>query len=306
MKAILCERVGADLGEGPQLFPDGSIRWVDLLRGLVYRKHGDDSVIEHSYAYEVSKVLPWQGGSIALTREGIELRDTAYDKVAQIPLPLSHIRGRCSDGTVLPDGSLALGIVDRGLLSGAGALVSVGTDCEMREVVAGCSIPNGIATLESQESVVWTDSATNTLTLFQWTQARGLHSPREWAHIPPSMGTPDGLVADSTGGVWVAMWGGGSVIHVSHRGDIDTVIDVGTPYPTALAFDTEENLVITSAAIIYRESREPVPSGAGDLWCLEAAQHGTRGIPPVPSRLTASDALSFTDPQELQVKINNN
>jgi len=306
VKARLCERIGADLGEGPQLFPDESIRWVDLLRGLVYRKQGGDSILEHSYPYEVSKILPWQGGSIALTREGIEFRDSAYDKVSRIPLPSSHIRGRCSDGTVLPDGSLAVGIVDRDLRPGAGALVTVGTDFEIREVLGDCSIPNGIATLASQESVVWTDSATNTLTLFQWTQARGLHSPREWVQIPLSMGKPDGLVADSTGGVWVALWGGGSVIHVSHRGSIDAVIDVGTPYPTAIAFDAEDNLVITSAAVIFRENKKPVPIGAGDLWFSEAPEHGTHGIPPVPSRLATHDALDFTDARKLPAKTNNN
>jgi len=182
VKAQLWERVGADLGEGPQLFHDGSIRWVDLLRGLVYRKQGDDSVLEHSYPYEVSKVLPWQEGFIALTREGIELHNSNFDKVSRIPLPSAHIQGRCSDGTVLPDGSLALGIVDRNLRSGAGALVSVGTDCEVRAVIRDCSIPNGIATLASQESVVWTDSATNTLTLFQWTRARTTFTTRVGAH----------------------------------------------------------------------------------------------------------------------------
>ena len=306
MKAQLYERVGADLGEGPQLFPDASIRWVDLLRGLVYRKQGDNSVLEHSYPYEVSKILPWQGGFIALTREGIEFRDSANDKFSRIPLPSSHIRGRCSDGTVLPDGSLAVGIVDRDLRPGAGALVTVGTDCEIREVLGHCSIPNGIAALASQDLVVWTDSATNTLTLFQWSQARGLHSPREWVRIPMLMGKPDGLVADSTGGVWVALWGGASVIHVSQEGIIDAVIEVGTPYPTAIAFDAEDNLVITSAAVIFRENKEPVPGGAGDLWFLEASEHGTHGIPPVPSRLAFQDAIDFTDARKRPVKTNNN
>jgi sugar lactone lactonase YvrE len=306
VKAQLWERVGADLGEGPQLFHDGSIRWVDLLGGLVYRKRGDDSVLEHSFPYEVSKVLPWQEGFIALTRQGIELHDSNSDKVSRIPLPSSHIQGRCSDGTVLPDGSLALGIVDCHLRSGAGALVSVGIDCEVRDVIRNCSIPNGIATLASQDSVVWTDSATNILTLFQWTPARGLHSPREWVHIPLSMGKPDGLVADSTGGVWVALWGGGSVVHVSHRGTIDTVIDAGTPYPTAIAFDAEDNLVITSAAIIFRENKEPVPFGAGDLWRLEASQHGTHGIPPVLSRLTIQEALDLAHARKCQAKTDNN
>ena len=283
MRAELYEKRGADLGEGPQLFPDGSLRWVDLLRGEIYRKSEGRSALERSYPYEISKVLPWEGGELALTRYGIEAVDRTHTPVFTVPLIASHERGRCSDGTVLPDGSIALGIVDRELRPGRGSLVSVGTDCQVRVITRGCTIPNGIASLASGESVIWTDSATKMLTLLEWSESTGLHSPRPLVHIPDSVGTPDGLVADSSGGAWVAMWGGGAVLHVSKEGDIDETIEVGTPFPTALTFDADDNLIITTGAIVFREQSLPVPPGAGDLWIVAARDHGTRGLPPVNS-----------------------
>jgi sugar lactone lactonase YvrE len=283
MRAELYEKRGADLGEGPQLFPDGSLRWVDLLRGEIYRKSAGPSALERSYPYEISKVLPWEGGELALTRYGIEAVDRTHTPVFTVPLIASHERGRCSDGTVLPDGSIALGIVDRELRPGRGSLVSVGTDCQVRVITRGCTIPNGIASLASGESVIWTDSATQMLTLLEWSESTGLHSPRPLVHIPDSVGTPDGLVADSSGGAWVAMWGGGAVLHVSKEGDIDETIEVGTPFPTALTFDADDNLIITTGAIVFREQSLPVPPGAGDLWIVAARDHGTRGLPPVNS-----------------------
>lgn len=220
-------------------------------------------------------------------------------------LPAGHASGRCSDGTVLPDGSIAMGIVDRDLRAGRGSLVTVETDCQMREVMSSCTIPNGIATLASQEDVVWTDSATNTLTLFTWNPAKGLHSGREWVQLPESLGTPDGLLADSSGGVWVAMWGGGRVIHVSSEGVIDATIEVGTPYPTAIAYDAHDNLVITTAAIMFREQSTPVPPGAGDLWWVEAHVHETSGLPPVIARLSPTSRDADKKPENPPTELDN-
>jgi len=293
MRAELYEHVGADLGEGPQLFPDGSMRWVDLIRGEVYRKGEGPSALERSYPYEISKVLPWEGGELALTRLGVEAVDATHRQVFRLPLTASLEQGRCSDGTVLPDGSIALGILDRDLRPRRGSLVSVGKDCQVREVVRECTIPNGIASLASGDKVVWTDSATHMLTLLEWSESTGLHSPQPFAHFPDSVGTPDGLVADSSGGVWVAMWGGGAVVHVSEEGVIDDTIEVGTPFPTAVAFDAQNNLLITTGAVVFREQSLPVPPGAGDLWTVAARDHGTRGLPPVTALLSAKNATSF-------------
>jgi sugar lactone lactonase YvrE len=293
MRAELYEKRGADLGEGPQLFPDGSMRWVDLFRGEVYRKSEGPSVLERSYPYEISKILPWEGGELALTRYGIEAVDFTHKPVFTLPLVASQERGRCSDGTVLPDGSIALGIVDRDLRPGRGSLVSIGIDCQVQIITGNCTIPNGITPLASGESVIWTDSATHMLTLLEWSAPTGLHSPRPFVPIPDTLGTPDGLVADSSGGVWVAMWGGGAVLHVSKDGDIDETIDVGTPFPTAVAFDAEDNLIITTGAIVFREQSLPRPPGAGDLWIVAAKDHGTRGLPPVTSLLSTKGATSL-------------
>jgi sugar lactone lactonase YvrE len=266
------------------------MRWVDLARGEVYRKSEGPSALERSWPYEISKVLPWQGGELALSRHGIEAVDITRKPVFTIPLTTSLERGRCSDGTVLPDGSIALGILDRDLLPGRGSLVSIGTDCSVREVIGGCTIPNGIAPLSSGDKVVWTDSATQMLTLLDWSASTGLHSPRPFVQIPESVGVPDGLIADSSGGVWVAIWGGGAVLHISEDGVIDETIEVGTPFPTAVAFDAHDNLLITTGAIVFREQSLAVPPGAGDLWIVPAGEHGTRGLPPLASRLSTRAA----------------
>lgn len=289
MKAELYAAVGADLGEGPQLFPDGTLRFVDLLRGNIYRVDHETTRLWGSLPYEVSRVLPWKRGELALTRMGVETLNETVRTRLSIPLTFPHGNTRCSDGTVLPDGSLALGIVDRELRPGMGSLITIGHDCSVKKIVNECAIPNGIATLASGHAVAWTDSPTQTLTLLDWSESAGLSSPRPWVTISDSWGVPDGLVADSSGGVWVALWGGGVVIHVSQEGVIDNTIDVGTPYTTAVAFDAQDNLLITTGSIVFREQGLPVPPGAGDVWIVPASDHGTRGLPPVTALLSFLD-----------------
>jgi sugar lactone lactonase YvrE len=289
VRAELFATVGADLGEGPQLFPDGILRWVDLVRGNIYRVDNDTTRLEGSLPYEVSKVLPWHRGELALTRIGVETLDETAQTRLSIPLTSPEGNARCSDGTVLPDGSIALGIVDRELRPGMGSLITISHDCSVKEIVSDCTIPNGIATLASGHTVAWTDSPTHALTLLDWSNSAGLNSPRPWVTISDSRGVPDGLVADSSGGVWVAMWGGGVVLHISEEGVIDDTIEVGTPYTTSVAFDAQNNLLITTGSIVFREEGLPVPPGAGDVWIVSASEHGTQGLPPVTALLSILD-----------------
>jgi sugar lactone lactonase YvrE len=187
----------------------------------------------------------------------------------------SHLRG--SDGAALPDGSLAFGVLDRDLAPGRGALLWRSVTGQVRVIREGATIPNGIAVLADGARVAWTDSPTRTLTMFDLDPVAGLVEPRPFARLPERWGVPDGLCADVDGGVWVAMWGGGCILHVSGEGDIDGVVDVGTPYVTSCAFTADDVLVITTAAVALPDAERRMDRGAGGLWTLSAVAHGTRG-----------------------------
>jgi len=206
MHAELREPVRALLGEGPQLFPDGSLRWVDLLRGQVYIRTAGRSRLIATHPHEVSKVLPWSGGHLALTRAGLDA--VTRDGVTAWSLDLTGGDDslRCSDGTVLPDGTIAVGIVDRDLSPGRGQLVRVLSDGEIIRVVEHATIPNGIDVTPDGTALVWVDSPTRTLVRLAIDPHDGsLGAPRSWVVLPHEWGVPDGLCSDDRGGVWVAM-----------------------------------------------------------------------------------------------------
>lgn len=273
MDAELVANVGAELGEGATLFPDGSVWWVDLLVGRTYRWHDGVNEVGPVFPHEVAKVLPGMDYPVLVGREYVQSLGPDREQLAPIASSSAHLRG--SDAAVLPDGSLVFGVVDLDLKPGRGSLRWL-RGGEVTTVVDEATIPNGIAVMPDGRSVVWTDSPTNRLDLFDIDEREGLVNRRPFAQIPSEFGVPDGLCVDSEGGVWVAMWGGGSVLRFTAGGLIDVELDIGVPHVTSCAFDTDDALIVTTASVaLSPENRHRYPS-AGGLFRVDRSVHGHR------------------------------
>ena len=274
MVAELVANVGAELGEGATLFPDGSLWWVDLLAGRTYRWF--DGVNEEGpvFPHEVAKVLPGTDHPVLIGREYVESLGPSRERLAPVANSPSHLRG--SDAAVLPDGSLVFGVVDLDLSPGRGSLRWL-QGGEVKTIVEGATIPNGIAVMPDGCTVVWTDSPTNRLDVFDIDESYGLVNRRPFAQIPTEFGVPDGLCVDTEGGVWVAMWGGGTVIRVTGEGLIDAELEIGVPHVTSCAFDADDALLVTTASVALNpEDRSRYPA-AGGLFRVDRGVHGVRG-----------------------------
>jgi sugar lactone lactonase YvrE len=312
--AELTEDTRAALGEGPTLFPDGSLYWVDLVAGEVFRRDSKGSVRVQTFPYDVSKVLPWNRGFLALTRAGVEAFTGDGEAAFTIDLTDSDDSLRCSDATVLPGGGIAVGVMDRDMAPERGRLVVIHPGGDIETVVSTATIPNGIDVLASGRDVVWVDSPTQTLMRFTIDPTTGtLHSPQEWATIPPALGVPDGLCADSRGGVWVALWGGGTVVHITADGDIDAAITVGVDHVTSVAFDSADTLIITTGNVILSDEERARTPSAGGIFSVPNSIHKTHGLPPRiatlsprvtshDSQLTISPQLHHTPPHPITLK----
>lgn len=278
--SLICE-AEAELGEGSQLFPDGSFRFVDLSRGKVFRLINDKASLEKSFNHEVSKALPWNNGQVILGRNFIHLVNEAGKEVRSFQLSNTDSNLRCSDGCVLPDGSLLVGILDMDLKEGAGSLLHISNSFQISEFLNGTTIPNGAAVMPGERQIVWVDSPTQKLVLLDignlWEE------PKEYFEIDKSLGVPDGLTVDSDGGIWVAMWGGGKVVRISPGRTIDLVVDVGCKNVTSCCFDQDDNLLITTARAALTSEEKRLP-GAGGIWAVAQTMHGFRGLKPLVSK----------------------
>ncbi len=277
LKAQLFSSVGAELGEGAQLFPDSFFRFVDIPNGKIFRLAHGAVILEKKFEHEVSKSLPWFDGQVVLGRNFIHLIDSSGDEVSAFQVSDLNSNLRCSDGCVLPDGSLLVGLVDRDLAEGQGSLIRITQNLEVEVVVRSATIPNGIAVMPDGKSVVWVDSPTQTLKLFPLLEDGGVGEARDYFRIDPALGVPDGLCVDSAGGVWVAMWNGGKVIRVGPKASLDAIVEVGCLNVTSCAFDQLGNLLITTATAALPEDQQKLP-GAGGIWMIEQKQHGVMGL----------------------------
>jgi len=290
VSAELLEDTRATLGEGPNLFPDGTLWWVDIPEGRVFSRTDSGSQLISQYHDEVSKVLPWSNGHIALTAHGVELVSSRGDILATIDVTDGDSTLRCSDGVVLPSGGIAVGVVDKSLAPGRGRLVVIQPDGSVVTIVDGATIPNGIDVHPSGESVWWVDSPTHTIMRCDVDPVTGLIlDPTPWASVPLDLGVPDGLCADREGGVWVALWDGGALIHFDSDGSHDQTIPVPVLHVTSCAFDTDNNLIVTSGNAVLTEDEKETIVGAGGLWSISPDIHHTSGLPPRISQLSPRD-----------------
>src|SRR5258708_202812 len=200
---------GAELGEGP-VWDDRSqqLWWVDIAQGRVHRcsPTGDDSVMAEMNS---------AAGSVALTDDlATVVVATGQDLVLLHPNgDTSHLvrvgdlvdRGILNDSGCDPAGNLWVGVSTEGETEPIGCLRVVTPALEVRTVLEGLTIPNGIDWSPDGRWMYFADSPTLRVDAFPFEDAR-LGPSTTLARADPGRGIPDGLTVDSEGAVWVAYW----------------------------------------------------------------------------------------------------
>lgn len=275
------------LGEGLQLFPNGNLAWVDIEQGEVNVIEAGRTRLLRKFPHRVSKVLPWSEGYLVFGETEIYGFSDIHEELVRLEINKPGSNLRFSDGCVLPDGSVLIGIVDIDLAPGRGSLVRIAKDWSLTTLVSKATIPNGTAVLASSDAFFWVDSPTGQISKFKFDKRTGTIGAQEvFANIDPALGVPDGICTDQDGGVWVALWGGGKVLRLNSRGKIDCEISVDCKNVTSCAFSKDDNLVITTAAATL-SGPEALQTGAGGIWMVPADAHGRRGLRPLRAQLDA-------------------
>jgi sugar lactone lactonase YvrE len=288
LKAELLFDAQAELGEGLQLSPNGNMTWVDIERGEVHGIAAGATHCLHKMPHPVSKVLPWAHGYLVFGTEHVIGFNPLHQEILRFAVNPRDSNLRFSDGAVLPDGTVAVGIMDLGLAPKRGSLVRILHDWTIEPVLEGATIPNGIGLGPSRDELIWIDSPTQELTRFRFDAAGQLVRSGTRAVIGRKLGVPDGLCVDSDGGCWVALWGGGKVIRINQSGEIDCEISVGCSNVTSCGFDQNDNLLITTATATLSAGDAILP-GAGGIWVVPAELHLRHGLVPLQATLSALD-----------------
>lgn len=90
------------------------------------------------------------------------------------------------------------------------------------------------------------------------------------------MGLPDGAATDSEGFVWLAMWGGWSVLRLDPNGRIAQKIDLPVAQPTCPCFGGRDfrTLYVTSAPFGLDHGALAKQPAAGGLFALDVGRAG--------------------------------
>ncbi len=275
--------VRAELGEGP-LWDDRRRRllFVDIMRGHVHEfdpATGEDRVVE----------FPWPVGAVALQESGdwVLAAATGFHHanpatgetrlIAEVEA--DRPGNRMNDGYVDARGRFWAGTMNMHRVRHEGTLYRLDTDGSVSPVLTGVSTSNGIDWSPDNRTAYYADTPTGRVDAFEFDLRTGaLFQRRPFVEIPSEQGSPDGVIVDAEGGVWVCLFRGGAVRRYAPDGVLDTVINMPATLVTKCAFGGPglDELFITTAWIGLSEIERAAQPLAGGLFRFRP---GVKGKP---------------------------
>jgi sugar lactone lactonase YvrE len=263
-------------GEGPVWSErwDG-LRWVDMLAGDVLSLVADGTINRRHVGNVAAALRPrQQGGAVIGVERGFALEE-ADGTLKHLDELWSDANVRMNEGGCDPDGRFYCGSMAYDQLPGAGALYRLDPDDSVHVVLENVTISNGLEWSLDGSRAYYNDSPTQRIDVFDYDSESGLSGRRPFAEVPAEAGLPDGLTVDEEGGVWVALYGGGSVRRYTPDGMLDEVIEVAAKQATACTFGGSglDQLFITTSREGLEPGEDPL---AGSLF---RAAVGVAGMP---------------------------
>jgi sugar lactone lactonase YvrE len=222
--------VRAELGEGPIWDPGRQcLVFVDIMRGAVHTfdpRTGVDRVVE----------VQMPVGAVACTMRGDWL--------------IAAGRGFYRLSPETGETRFWAGTLSLEREADRGALYRLDPDGSVRTMLEPVTTSNGIDWSPDGRLMYYVDTRTRRVDVFDWDRATGtIGGRRPFVDLHGEEGRPDGLVVDSAGGVWVALWRGSAVRRYDPGGRLDMAIDVPASLVTKCAFGGPKfmDLYITTA-----------------------------------------------------------
>jgi sugar lactone lactonase YvrE len=260
-------------GEGPVWSERwGGLRWVDMLAGDVLSL-GENGPIGRRHVGDIAAAIRprSRGGAVIGVERGFALED-ADGTIEHLDQLWSDEGVRMNEGGCDPDGRFYCGSMAYDQAPGAASLYRLDPDRSVHVVLDGVTVSNGLEWSPNGTLAYYNDTATLTITVFDYDRESGLTAGRPFADVSPNR--PDGLTVDSDGGVWVALSNGGAVRRYTPDGVLDEVVELPTKKVTACTFgapDLDQLFITTS-----REGIDPDDAVAGSLFRAEV---DARGLP---------------------------
>ncbi|WP_042200575.1 SMP-30/gluconolactonase/LRE family protein [Paenibacillus camerounensis] len=255
-KAELVVDAQAVLGEGPHWNDtDSKLYWVDI-EGCQLRSYDPAAgkVQAVTFAQRIGAAVPdAAGGWILALQEGIYRYDgNSPDQLEQLAEIESELpNNRLNDAKCDSSGRLWFGSMSMGSDRSSGSLYVMENDGQVRQVLSGVGISNGLAWDDQLGRMYYIDSVTRAVDALDYELETGkVSNRRAIIHFPEGKDVPDGMTIDREGMLWVAHWGGARVSRWNpHTGEQLASIEIPALNVTSCAFGGErlDELYITTA-----------------------------------------------------------
>lgn len=301
LEATACRPGPACLGEGPHWDADSQeLVWVDILANQVWIGAVEGDELRPTASFDVRRhvgaALPCAGGRGWLLAAG---QGFAYlspeGSVATLAEPEAAQTGavRMNDAKCDPQGRCWAGSMayDYRRRLGLGSLYRLDRDGQVRRMLSGLTVSNGLGWSPDGKTMYVTDSAAGTIDAWDFDGAAGaIEHRRAVLRFPAAAESPDGLAVDEEGLLWVAIWGGGAVRRfdpsprpTGPATEPRPVAEIRLPVsrPTSCCFGGPDlaTLFITSARDGLSDRDLAVEPEAGRLFACRPGVSGPAGQP---------------------------
>jgi sugar lactone lactonase YvrE len=284
LQADLLLKANAQLGEGPVWdVRSQKLWWVDI---TACKLHRFDPLTQQDEFFDVGKplgaVVPEEGRGLllALASGFARFVDGKVETLAELPTQDPNLR--LNDGKCDPAGRFWAGTTAYDGKTGAGSLFCLERDLSVNVKLAGITCSNGLGWSPDHRHMYYIDSGSRCVMAYAYDAKSGaISSPRAVLTVPSAEGIPDGLCVDSLGGLWIALFNGGKIIHC-HPGSgqrLGEILVPGARQITCCSFGGPDlrTLYITSARENFNAQDSQEQPLAGSLF---SAVPGVSGVLP--------------------------
>lgn len=237
---------------------ESALFWVDVLGGVLHRSHAplDAGNGWRDSAAKIGQtvgavVLRADGGLVAAADRGFVMLDQQGRIDADlIPVDMPPDQ-RFNDAVCDPAGRLLAGTTSCTSSPDQGLLWSLDASGIVTTLLESVTESNGLGWSLDGRTMYYVDSGEPVIRRYRYDAEHGRLGDRltDLTGFDSHNGVPDGLVVDSDGAVWVAMWQGSAVRRYSPDGQLLAHVDTPVDRPTCPGFAGPglDLLVLTTA-----------------------------------------------------------
>lgn len=269
-------------GEGPLWDPqEQALYFIDNFGQKVHRYH---PATDATRTWEMPDIptalaLREQGGAVLTLRSGVHFLDLeSGDLVCVSPLPEPRPHG-FNDGKVDQRGRFLIGASTTNSTAPApdGGLLRLDPDHSLHKLDSGIHFSNGPCWAPDGRTFYFSDSWLYNIYAYDYALDTGAVSHRRvFVNTEELGGRPDGATVDSTGRVWVAIYGAGKIAAFTPDGVLERVIDMPVKLVSSVSFGGEKLDRLFVTTIAHGVHGEPPEEGAGLVYVVDGL--GVTGV----------------------------